>query len=120
MSQDEDGHRVPERDLLRRRARKTAKLSASLQNLSRAGLVRSEREANETVWYLTSNGAEEAFQVARRHRLWEAFLMQEASLGEIVADRDAEAVEHFLPPDTVAQLEAWLKQQGREVQPLGT
>ena len=148
LSQDEDGHRVLEADLLRRRARKTSTLQTSLVDLSRAGLVRSEsvqnqsvqsalaqnqsaqnetvekqslrsvREDNRTSWFLTERGAQEAFEVARRHRLWEAFLMQEASLGEIVADRDAEAVEHFLPPETVAQLEAWLKTQGRDVQPL--
>ena len=56
----------------------------------------------------------EAHRVVRNHRLWEMFLMYETSLGAISVDRDADTVEHFLPPEAVAQLETMLRKNGLE------
>ncbi|HVF85156.1 MAG TPA: metal ABC transporter permease [Abditibacteriaceae bacterium] len=118
LSQDGDGLRVLESDLKRRRARSAQSLRASLNELLRAQMANQVLDGGEKAYQLTPQGAKEAFEVVRRHRLWEAFLMREASLGAIVADRDAEAVEHFLAPELVAQLEQWLQQEGRDVKPL--
>jgi len=50
-----------------------------------------------------------ARHVVRRHRLWEMFLMYEADFAVDHVDRDADDIEHFLPPHVVAELERRLK-----------
>jgi Mn-dependent DtxR family transcriptional regulator len=65
-------------------------------------------------WRLTPAGLQQAYDVVRRHRLWEMFLMYETSLGPQSIDRNADAVEHFLPPEALAQLEEMMRQNGLE------
>ena len=59
---------------------------------------------------LTTAGLEVAYQMVRRHRLWETFLMNEGLFRDGMmagaAHSDADAVEHFLTPEAVAELEA--------------
>nr|MBO2472390.1 manganese ABC transporter permease [Bacillota bacterium] len=58
---------------------------------------------------LTDKGMALARHVVRRHRLWEMFLMYEADFAVDHVDRDADDIEHFLPPHVVAELERRLK-----------
>lgn len=58
---------------------------------------------------LTDEGLAAAQHVVRRHRLWEMFLMYEADFAVDHVDRDADDIEHFLPPDVIAELERRLK-----------
>src|SRR5690606_29651510 len=63
---------------------------------------------------LTAQGLARAQQVVRRHRLWEMFLTHEADFAVDHVDRDADDIEHFLPPDVVAELERRLKAEYAE------
>ena len=75
--------------------------------LTRAGLM----EAGEPgELRLSKSGLEVAYQTVRRHRLWETFLMNEGLFRDAMqpgaAHSDADAVEHFLTSEAVAELEA--------------
>lgn len=54
---------------------------------------------------LTCQGRIEAQRVLRNHRLWEMFLIRHADVAPSHVDRDADLVEHVLPPETVRELE---------------
>lgn len=64
---------------------------------------------------LTEKGYRTAYQIVRNHRLWEMFLMHEGHLAADHVDRGADWIEHFLPPDTVGELERLLKTHGMEL-----
>lgn len=57
---------------------------------------------------LTPEGFREAARVTRTHRLWEAYLIHYAEIAPSHVDRDADAVEHVLGPEIIAELEAAL------------
>lgn len=57
----------------------------------------------------TPRGGELARQLVRRHRLWELFLVKEAQLPPDHVHVDAEEIEHVLPPEVIAELEASLE-----------
>jgi manganese/zinc/iron transport system permease protein len=101
---------IAEEELLRKRRASPGELQAVLRELAHEKLL---QHSGDT-WRLTPQGLEEAYRVARRHRLWEMFLMYETSLGAQSVDRDADAVEHFLPPEIIAQLEDLMRRHGRE------
>lgn len=61
--------------------------------------------AREPLWRLSPLGFDRARQVVRNHRLWEIFLTHEAELAVDHVDRDADDIEHFLPPEVVRELE---------------
>ena len=61
----------------------------------------------------TERGLAEAAAITRTHRLWELFLIQGANIASDHVDRDADAIEHLLPPEMVDHLEATLARQGR-------
>jgi len=99
-------------DELRHRRRGSATgLSSTLRDLKRNKLVETN---DDNRWRLTVPGLAAAYKVVRQHRLWEMFLMYETSLGVHNVDRDADMVEHFLPPETVAQLETMMQEHGLE------
>lgn len=55
---------------------------------------------------LTAAGLTEAGDVTRIHRLWELYLVEYASIASDHVDRDADDIEHLLPPSLVQRLEA--------------
>lgn len=84
------------------------------RRLEKEGLLRLDAVGDKTVCTLTRSGLEEAWDVVRRHRLWEMFLMHEADLKADHVDRDADDLEHFLTPELVEALERLLEAHGRE------
>ena len=83
--------------------------------LEREGLLRLRTEPGGAVWCaLTNAGLDAAWEIVRRHRLWETFLMHEAEFGADHVDRDADDIEHFLTPEIVRALEGRLKAHGLE------
>lgn len=109
-SQQEKGLRdtIVSLDELTRKRRHNA--GRALHRLEKMGLAK----RREHGWELTETGNAEAHRVTRNHRLWEMFLMYETSLGAVAVDRDADTVEHFLPSESIEQLEAMLRQIGHE------
>lgn len=62
---------------------------------------------------LTPEGLAAARHVVRAHRLWEIFLVEQADIAPDHVDRDADDIEHLLPPHIIAELEARLAASGR-------
>lgn len=91
--------------LLQRRNGSPTMVRAALRDLTSKGLVTEDKGA----WRLSASGLRESYAIVRRHRLWKLFLMYESRLGAQNVDRDADAVEHFLTPDAVTQLESLLR-----------
>jgi manganese/zinc/iron transport system permease protein len=69
---------------------------------------------------LTPAGIREAGQLTRRHRVWEMFLIEGADIAADHVDRDADSIEHFLPPELIDRLEAKLAAEGRLPGPVGS
>ena len=101
---------ITENELLQKRRVSPGALHSVLRELQQEKLI----QASGAGFGFTLQGLEEAYRVVRRHRLWETFLMYETSLGAQSVDRDADAVEHFLPPETVVQLEDLMRRHGLE------
>lgn len=57
---------------------------------------------------LTAAGAAAAAQTARNHRLWELYLLQYADVAPAHVHRHADAIEHVLDQNLVAELESLL------------
>lgn len=93
-----------------RRGMNESTLRSTLERLLREGLVVREPDG----YRLTDGGLEAAHGVVRNHRLWEMFLMYEGQLGADHVDRDADTIEHFLPRETVGELERFLEIHGLE------
>ncbi|MBM4111921.1 MAG: iron ABC transporter [Phycisphaerae bacterium] len=83
--------------------------SRALRSALRAGLV----ERTETGFRLSATGRAAAARVVRAHRLWEIYLITQAQIAPDHVDRDADQIEHVLPPETLATLEAKLAEEGR-------
>ena len=82
---------------------------AQIKGATRAGLV----TASAGKYMLTPEGRAGAARVVRAHRLWEIFLITQADIAVDHVDRDADQIEHILPPDILAALEAKLLESGR-------
>jgi manganese/zinc/iron transport system permease protein len=63
-------------------------------------------EAGEV--HLTPQGYREAVKVTYDHRLWELFLTHYADIAPSQVDRGADAIEHVLDADMIAELESLL------------
>lgn len=66
---------------------------------------------------LTGKGRAEAERLVHHHRLWELYLITHADVAASRVDQEADAVEHVLEPELIAQLEELLKNErfGREI-----
>lgn len=66
---------------------------------------------------LTGKGRAEAARLVHHHRLWELYLITHADVAASRVDQEADAVEHVLEPELIAQLEDLLKKErfGREI-----
>lgn len=69
-----------------------------------SGLIESDGDALR----LTPRGLDEAAMLTRRHRLWELYLIEGASIAPDHVDRDADITEHFLTDEMIAALESQL------------
>lgn len=91
-------------ELMGMRGQSSARLLRSARPLVGAGLVELEADAVR----LTPAGRREAESVVRKHRLWELYLTRRLELPSDRVHRDAEAMEHALTEDAVAELETLL------------
>jgi len=96
--------------LLSRPGEASSGVRGQLSVLQRDGLVSRVGDG----YRLTDAGLQAAYEVVRNHRLWEMFLMHEGQLGADHVDRDADFIEHHLPPDIIAELERLMRVHGRE------
>lgn len=88
-------------------------LRKSIRQAERDGLV--IPGADETL-RLTKRGARQAAHTVHDHRLWEMYLITHADIAPSQVDRDADAIEHILDAEMIAELETLLaKHERRDV-----
>jgi manganese/zinc/iron transport system permease protein len=80
-----------------------------VRRLAARGLIENDNGAVR----LTATGLAAAADVTRAHRLWELFLVESAGIASDHVDRDADDVEHMLPPPLLRELEERLAAAGR-------
>jgi manganese/zinc/iron transport system permease protein len=97
-------------ELLRVRTWSTARLKRLIRGAVHRSLLVGEPEGKVR---LTSAGRIEARRMLRNHRLWEMYLIKYADIAPSHVDRDADEVEHVLPPDLVQELEEAMAKEGR-------
>lgn len=100
---------VTEAALAAKRAWTTDQLASVLARAARSALV----VHGPMGWRLTPRGVAEAAAVVRTHRLWELYLIEHAAIAPDHVDRDADQLEHILPPDVLARLEEQLAMRER-------
>ena len=94
-------------DLLTMRSWSRRRLRREIRRAVRENLLR--RCGDDRVG-LTGAGFEQAARLTRQHRLWELYLITHAEIAPSRVDRDADAIEHVLEPEVVAELERLLEQ----------
>lgn len=100
--------------LLQRRSWSAGALRRAIKRAQRLGFV---APSGSSSIVLTETGMREAREAVRQHRLWELFLITHADLAPSHVDRSADAIEHVLGRELVAQLEAALNHPRAEVVP---
>jgi manganese/zinc/iron transport system permease protein len=79
--------------------------------LRHAGLV---APAGPGFLTLTEAGWAAAQGLVRRHRVWELYLTRAGGVRAFAAHRGADLIEHTLPPEVEAEVEAWLAEADPE------
>lgn len=97
---------VPWDSLLSMRSWTLGRLRRCVRRAIDEGLV--ERDWSAGV-RLTDEGLVEARRMVHEHRLWEIYLITHADVAPAKVDRDADAIEHILDAEMIAQLEAILQ-----------
>ncbi|MCC9645297.1 metal ABC transporter permease [Rhodopirellula sp. JC740] len=93
-------------ELLQARSWSKKRLRRILEHASKDGWI--SENITKMEFALTERGETEARRLTRRHRLWELYLIHHADIAPQRVDRDADAIEHVLDPETVAELESLL------------
>lgn len=92
--------------LLGKRSWSPARLRGAIQRARQDELIEWGTEPIR----LTRRGALEGIRLTRQHRLWELYLIAHADIAPSRVDRDADAIEHVLEPEVIAELEELLQQ----------
>jgi len=100
--QAREGGAIPIEQLKSRRSWSALALRREINRLRRRGWVRLDAQGDIG---LTAQGRIEAQRVVRNHRLWEMYLITHADIAPTHVDRDADQIEHVLPPDLIERLE---------------
>lgn len=103
-ARSEGGGRRTVEQVAERRGIAARPVRTEFRRLLRSGLV----EGGPGGVSLSGVGRREARRVVRNHRLWESYLVHAADIARDHVHRDAEAVEHLLPPELVEAIEASL------------
>ncbi|MGD9632521.1 MAG: iron chelate uptake ABC transporter family permease subunit [Pirellulales bacterium] len=101
--------RISESQLIAHRVWNRRLLDWWLSRAEAGGLV---KRVDHSV-QLTPSGLAAAAEVTRTHRLWELFLVSSAGIASDHVDRDADDVEHMLPPQLIDELERKLAAAGK-------
>jgi manganese/zinc/iron transport system permease protein len=107
---------VPFRNLLAIRSWSARRLSVEISRAVKDSLVVETHTGGRKIKF-TQQGYREAAQVVRQHRLWELYLITHADIAPSHVDRDADAIEHVLGPDMMAELESLLATTGIPASP---
>ncbi|MCB9853321.1 MAG: metal ABC transporter permease [Phycisphaerales bacterium] len=97
-----EGVRASKAELLRMRSWSARRLNSLLRRAIRRG---DAAMGPDGLIGLSRQGRIEARRVLRNHRLWEIYLIRHADVAPSHVDRDADLVEHILPPELIRELE---------------
>lgn len=106
-----DSTYVPFSTLLQMRSWSPAKLKKIIERATQDQLVVTLQEDQLR---LTKAGLLEAARLVHEHRLWELYLITYADVAASKVDQDADAIEHVLEPEVIAELESLLVLQSRD------
>ena len=98
---------VPFTELLTLRSWTPFRLTREIERCRRSGLLTRDADAS---LLLTPAGLREASRLVHEHRLWELYLITHAEVAPGRVDQSADAIEHVLEPELIAQLEHLLRQ----------
>lgn len=99
-------------DLSGRLARSLRAIRSTANALQKISLLRRQPAGLQ----LTTAGRTLALNILKSHRLWEYYLLHRMSLQTDHVHRDADAVEHILSADMIAELESLLAKEGVDVE----
>ena len=88
-------------DLLAARAWSVHQLRRALKAARADGMIKGDANQRFT---LTDRGLDQAFQIVRKHRLWEAYLITHADIAPSQVNWGADAIEHVLDRDMIRKL----------------
>ena len=92
-------------DLLAARTWSPWRLRRTLNSARSAGLIENN---GDNLFNLTDKGLAAAYQIVRKHRLWEAYLITHADIAPSQVDWGADAIEHVLDQEMIDKLENML------------
>lgn len=95
----------PFEELLTARAWSPAQLRRTLNAARADGMIQGNGSQRFT---LTDKGLNEAYQIVRKHRMWEAYLITHADIAPSQVDWGADAIEHVLDREMILKLENML------------
>jgi manganese/zinc/iron transport system permease protein len=98
-------------ELLAARSWSRRRLLRAIRSAEQAGMVDHDQNSVR----LHRRGLIEAVRLTRQHRLWELYLIRYADVATSKVDRDADAIEHILEPEIVAELESLLEKHPVEM-----
>lgn len=98
---------VPLSELLALRSWSAHRLLKEVERCRRSGLLTRNADAGLS---LTAAGLREASRLVHEHRLWELYLITHAEVAPGRVDQSADAIEHVLEPELIAQLEHLLRE----------
>jgi manganese/zinc/iron transport system permease protein len=104
-SADQSAGDIRFKDLLAVRAWSSNQLRRALKSAITEGVI--QARVNQR-FALTEKGLQEAYQIVRKHRLWEAYLITHADIAPSQVDWGADAIEHVLDQDMIRKLEKML------------
>ena len=91
--------------LLSGRAWSSGQLRRTLKSALSEGLIQAN---GNQLFELTDKGLQAAYQIVRKHRLWEAYLITHADIAPSQVDWGADAIEHVLDQEMIRKLEKML------------
>lgn len=106
-----------EEDILKLRNLSLSELKQTLKRLVQKGLLLQKKSTGFI--RLSSQGAEQAISLTRRHRLWENYLTGQLSLSPDKVHHSAERIEHLLTEEQTQQLETELAESSYRSDPHG-
>jgi manganese/zinc/iron transport system permease protein len=101
-------------ELARARSWNGGELRREIRRAAARGAVRIEPGGQVR---LTSEGYRQAVKVTYDHRMWELFLTHYADIAPSQVDRGADAIEHVLDADMIAELESLLAEHKKKPVP---
>lgn len=101
-------------ELMLQRGWSASQTRTATRRALRRGLIESTGGADQprATLRLTEAGVAAAAGIVRTHRLWELFLIEHADIAPDHVDRDADQIEHVLPPGLLRSLEEKLREPG--------